>query len=194
MKYAVNLIRNLRAEEKKREEKRARIVMICTASFGILLVAILFAVLQVFRIMDTLSEEKDKLGRIEQEYKQYTVTNTFIDKSDIELLDKLQNKKVFWTRKIAAMAQHLPENYWITRFTFEHAVFSVSGYGYITPNQEQLISIDDYLNMMRSDRLFNDVFKYIYLTSTARTDEDSRERVSFEYIATTNDSAAVNNR
>jgi hypothetical protein len=66
MKYAVNLIRNLRAEEKKREEKRARIVMICTASFGILLVAILFAVLQVFRIMDTLSEEKDKLGRIEQ--------------------------------------------------------------------------------------------------------------------------------
>jgi hypothetical protein len=122
------------------------------------------------------------------------VTNTFIDKSDIELLDKLQNKKVFWTRKIAAMAQHLPENYWITRFTFEHAVFSVSGYGYITPNQEQLISIDDYLNMMRSDRLFNDVFIYIYLTSTARTDEDSRERVSFEYIATTNDSAAVNNR
>jgi Tfp pilus assembly protein PilN len=190
MKYAVNLIRNLRAEEKKRDEKRGRIVMMCTACFGILMLAVLFSVLEVFRIMNTLSEETVKLKRIEQEYKQYTVTNTFIDKADIELLDKLQNKKIFWTRKIAAMAAHLPENYWITRFDFKRGLFTVSGYGYISTNQEQLITIDDYLNMLRSDRLFSDVLRNIYLTATERTDEETGERVSFEYMAMTIDSSA----
>jgi hypothetical protein len=183
MKYAVNLVRNMRADEKKREQKQSRIVIISVASFGILILSLMFGIFEVFRMIAVIDNEKTTVARIEQEYSQYTKTNTFVDKSDIELLDKLQNKKIFWTKKIAAMAQHLPENYWITQFGFEHGLYTVMGYGYITPNQEQLVTIDEYLNLLRTDRLFSDVFKNIYLKSTGRTDVEGSERVAFEYVA-----------
>jgi hypothetical protein len=191
MKYAINLVRTLRLEEKKIEIKRARLVAICTSCFGVLGLSLFYALLQVLSMVNTLNEEKSKVARIEQEYKQYTATNNFVDRSDIELLDKLQNKKIFWTKKIAAMAQHLPENYWVTQFVNEKNSFVVSGYGYISSNQEQLITIDDYLNLLRNDRLFNDVFKNLFLKSMSRTDEETRERISFEYLALSPDGAAV---
>jgi hypothetical protein len=82
------------------------------------------------------------------------------------------------------MAYHLPENYWITDFSYNGTVYNVKGYGYITPHQEQLITVDDYLNLLREDKKFSDVFKAIFMNSVVRTDEGYRERVSFEYSGT----------
>jgi Tfp pilus assembly protein PilN len=186
MKYAVNLVRIRRIEERKAELKRVRILTLTAICFGILLLSLFYSALQILRMEATLTEEKNKLARIEAEYKQYRETKMIVNKADIELLNRLQSERIFWTRKLAAMAHHLPENYWITDFSYTRGSFDVRGYGYITPSQQQLVTIDDYLNLLRQDRLFNDVFKQIYLNSTERKDEKQRQRVSFDYSAISN--------
>ena len=184
MRYTINLVRTLRVEERQNEAKRAKVMMTTGICFGVLLLALFFCLLQTMIMFGTLSAEKDKLSRIEAEYKRYKATAMFVNKADVELLDHLQNGRIFWTKKLVAMASHLPENYWITDVSYGQTLFNVKGYGYITDKQKQLVTIDDYLNMLRADNAFSDVFKTVYLNSTERKDEQTRERVSFDYSAT----------
>lgn len=185
MHYNINLIRTARLEEKKAERKRLSTMILVLCCFGILLLSLFYTGLQILFIENKLAEERNNLERIKNEYSRYKATKTIIDKSDIELLDTLQHDRIFWTKKLVAMAQFLPENYWITQFGFNKSSFDVDGYGYITKEQEQLITMDDYLNQLRSDTTFNDVFDHTYLNSTERKDEKTRERINFKYSAVT---------
>ncbi len=107
-----------------------------------------------------------------------------MNKADIELLDKLQNSRVFWTKKLMVMAHCLPANFWIKRLDYGKKMLTVEGYGYISPQQQQLITLDEYLHALRQDGMFNDVFKSVYLNSTIRNDDEQRRaRVSFSYSA-----------
>ena len=183
MHYTINLVRKVRIDEKKADRQRLTITVLLICCFGILILSLLYSALQILRMEQTLTEEQEKLDRIEKEYRQYKATQTIIDKSDIELLDRLQHNRIFWSKKLVATAQYLPENYWITQFGYKKPSFYVDGYGYISKKQEQLITMDDYLNQLRVDTTFNDVFRNTYLNLTDRQDEKTRERINFKYSA-----------
>lgn len=187
VKYEINLIRTIRLDEKKEEKNRVRILALTFLSFGILLLAIGYAVMNFHMMQQTVKFEREKLSRIEAEYRKYKETKMIVDKADIELLNQLQTRRIYWTRKLEAMASHLPNkepsSYWITQIKYKSPQFDVKGFGYISPKQEQLITIDDYLNKLRSDSTFNDVFKVCYFNSTTRSDEGVKERVTFDYSA-----------
>jgi hypothetical protein len=187
MKYHINLIQSLRTKEKRDESQRALINVFTMVAFAALLLAGAYTASNILRMRLTINAERAELERIEAEYRKYKTTRMIVDKEDIELLDRLQTGRIFWTRKLAAMAYHLPNQppnpYWITRFAFNRNTLTVKGYGYISPQQEQLITIDDYLNSLRADTTFSDIFPNIFLSSTSRDDEAGRERVNFEYAA-----------
>lgn len=183
--YTHNLVRDqIQAEKNERKSQLLKVTL--TAVFlGLLFPAVLYYVMNIITMKGVLDRERAKLHTLEEEYKKYTATRQVVDKADIELLDSLQNMRIFWTRKLAAIAQHLPDNYWITNFNYGKSNdLKVAGYGYISPQQEQLITLDDYLNRLRHDSTFNDDFRSTYLNMTRREDEGSRDRVSFEYSAT----------
>ncbi len=188
MRYSINLIRSLRLKEKKAEEKRVLTSTLSMICLSLLILSIFYTTIQILTMKGQLKEEETKLNRIEEEYREYKETQMSIDKSDIELLDKLQHSRIFWSKKIAAMAQHLPDNYWVTQFGYKSDNFGVEGYGYITKKQKQLITMDDYLNLLRNDSTFNDIFKNTYLDMTKREDDKHagkkvEERISFKYSA-----------
>jgi Tfp pilus assembly protein PilN len=183
MKYSINLVRQARVEEHKAEKIRVRLLALTAAGFGVLVLALFYGVLQILDMQSKIRTEEENLSRIQAEYRKYQETKMIIDKADIELLSGIQTRRIYWTKKLASMALHLPDNYWITKFGYDRNLFSVVGYGYISNRQEQLITLDDYLNSLRADSLYNDVFRTSYLKSTVRTDEGVRERVSFEYVS-----------
>ena len=183
MKYRLNLVREIQQQQRAAETRRVRLVGLTAFCFGALFVALFYALLQALTMQASIQEEKARLTRLKAEYQHYRASKMIVNKSDVELLDKLQKSRIFWTRKLVPMARYLPDNYWITKFGYEQKMFSVVGYGYISPRQEQLITLDDYLNNLRADSLYKDVFTTSYLKSTVRTDEGFRERVSFEYVS-----------
>lgn len=183
MRYSINLVRQARLDEQKAEKLNLRLVALNAAGFGVLALALFYGLLQVLSMNQKIDTQRQNLQRIEAEYRKYKETKMVITKADIELLDRIQSGRIYWTKKLASMALHLPDNYWITKFGFDQKTFSVVGYGYISPRQEQLITLDEYLNNLRVDSLYKDVFAASYLKSTVRTDEGARERVSFEYVS-----------
>lgn len=186
MKYTINLIRSLREKEYREAVARRRGTLLITLCAVLLAVALAYSAWNTVDMLRVIELEREKLARVEAEYRQYQSTTMIVDKGDIELLDKLQNDRIFWTRKLASMALHLPENYWVTRFGYGKGnQFDVDGYGYISRDQKQLITLDDYLNLLRGDTLFNDVFRNVHLEQARRDDEGTRERVSFRFSAGT---------
>lgn len=183
MRYNINLVRLLRAEERRASELRDRLFTIGVSCLGLIGIAVLTFTFQTLGMEAKLSNEKQELARIEQEYSKYRTTRMVIDKADIERLDSLQANRIFWTKKLAAMAVYLPEEYWIIKFGYDGRIYKVSGFGYISPDQEQLITLDEYLNKLRSDQNFRDVFKATSFDAVSRSDEEklTRDRVSFEY-------------
>jgi hypothetical protein len=183
VRYNINLIRQLRHEERRAAELKNRLFTVGVSCFGLIGIAVLTFTFQVLNMDSKLSNERQSLARIEQEYSKYKATRMVIDKADIERLDSLQSNRIFWTRKLAAMAVYLPEDYWIIHFAFDGRAYKVSGFGYISPEQEQLITLDDYLNKLRVDRTYSDVFKATYFDQVVRSDEgtNTRNRISFDY-------------
>lgn len=183
MHYNINLIKKLRQDEEKAEKRRVTVFTFCIVCFSILAMSIFYSIFLVLDMQSKVSLLRNNLQRVENEYRTYKATKMIVDKADIELLDKLQHTRIFWSKKLASMAKHLPENYWVTEFKYDRGSFDVKGYGYITRQQKQLLTMDDYLNLLRRDTTFNDVFENTYLNMTERMDEKTRERIGFEYSA-----------
>jgi len=187
MKYQINVIQQLRVKEKRDKTLQSTMNIFIFIAFALLVISGIYTASRILLMQLILEKEQADLARIEAEYSKYKATRMIVDKSDIELLDKLQTGRIFWTKKLAAMAFHLPNQppalYWITSFRYNNNTFNVKGFGFISPHQEQLITIDDYLNNLRNDTTFNDVFTSCYFNSTTRADENSKERVSFDYSA-----------
>lgn len=181
--YRLNLIRELREKEVKAERQHRLSIILVLGCFGFFLLSFLYSALTIAQMESVLSNEKQKVHSLQQEYQKYAAAKLIVDKSDVELLSDLQGKGVLWTKKMAAMAKHLPENYWITRFSFNNNVLMVSGYGYANAQQDQLLILDQYLNRLRKDTTFSDVFTKIQLNLAERREEGNR--VAFDFSAFT---------
>ncbi len=183
--YRLNLIRSIRERERKADRRNRLAFILAAGCFGFLALSTLFSALTIWQMERVISQEKDKVSRLKQEYQKYTATKLIVDKADVELLGSLQGKGIFWTRKVAAMAHHLPDNFWITRFTFQNGELKVAGYGLAGPRQNQLLVLNGYINDLKKDTSFSDVFREVRLKKADRSDEGSK--IAFEISAVTTD-------
>jgi len=181
MRYSINLVRQKRAAERKAEQFRLRASVFSMICFGVLAVAIIFSVFEILSMHMVIANEHQSVAKIKSEYGKYKSTRMIVDKADIELLDSLQNSRIFWTRKLTALSLHLPGNSCITQFSYQPPEFRVIGYGSLQPQQDQLITIDDFLTRLRRDSTWSDLFPKTQLNSTARTEESREHRAIFDF-------------
>jgi Tfp pilus assembly protein PilN len=183
--YRINLIRDLREKEFRQERKRRMAVIVGVGCFGLFVISALYSALTIWQMEGVLKRERLKVEHLKQEYRKYTATRLIVDKTDLELLNSLQGKGIFWTKKLSAVAKHLPDNYWITQFSYNAEHLKVSGYGYVGPQQNQLIVLNAYLDRLRADTTFADIFKAVQLVSVDRSGDVGQGRCAFQFTADT---------
>ena len=179
--YRLNLIRELREREVKSEQKRRMTLILGLGCFGFFILSLLYSGLTIWQMEGVLNHEEKKVKELKQEYQKYKSSKLIVDKSDLELLNSLQGKGIFWTKKFVAIAKHLPDNYTITSFTYGNDQLKVAGYGSLSEQQDQLLVLDDYLNRLRADTSFSDTFKQLQLNLADRKSEGGL--VLFEFTA-----------
>jgi len=189
MKYNINLVAEMRAIEKRHNLDHLRGTVVSTILTGILVLVALKWIFGVLSMQQNLQLAQGKLQLLQQEYRRYQATSLSITKEDVELLDRLQHSRIFWSKKLAALASPLPSNYWVDAIAFQSSELRVKGFGYIDTEQKQLLTLDGYLNILRADTVFSKGMPSISLQETRRNDdhegegEATRQRVSFEYSA-----------
>jgi len=166
------------------EARRLRLSVFAMISFSTLGIAVLFSFFQIVAMNAVLAKERNDVSFIKGEYGKYRATRMIVDKSDLALLDSLQGNRIFWTKKLTALALHLPDNYWITQFSYEPPAFHAAGYGYVSPRQDQCITINNFLNQLRRDSTYCDAFHTTTFNTTSRVDERTASRASFVFSST----------
>ncbi|MBD3321340.1 MAG: hypothetical protein GF350_09630 [Chitinivibrionales bacterium] len=182
MRYEINMIRSVREMERRAQQRRVFSLALSAIAIGLLALSFFYATLQVLTMESVLRQEKNKLKLVENEYEQYQETQQIVEKDDVELLDKLQNGKVFWTRILAAVAHYLPDNYWTTEFSFNSEVLNIKGEGYISRSQDQLVVLDKYIRSLENDPRFSSVFKSASLVSAERSSKEDN-KIAFNISA-----------
>src|SRR4051812_23546576 len=104
--YRINLIRDLREQEFRKERKRRMALIVGLGCFGFFVISVLYSSLTIWQMEGVLKNERLKVDHLKQEYQKYTATRLIVDKSDLELLNGLQGKGIFWTKKLAAVAKY----------------------------------------------------------------------------------------
>lgn len=187
MKYHINLVAELRANEKHLRIEHLRGTVVTAVLAAVLALAAVKWTFGILGMRQSLQAAQAKLSLLEQEYQRYQATNMKVTKEDVELLDRLQHGRIFWSKKLAALASPLPENYWVDAMGYKGTEMRVKGFGYIDLEQRQLLTLDDYLNILRSDTVFNKGVQEVALNEARRSDDANesvkRQRISFEYSA-----------
>jgi Tfp pilus assembly protein PilN len=181
--YRLNLIRELREKEVKSERKRRMTLILGLGCFGFFVLSLLYSGLTIWQMEAVLNREEKKVQDLHQEYQKYKASKLIVDKADLELLSGLQGKGIFWTKKLVAIAKHLPENYSITSFSYGNDQLKVTGYGATSAQQDQLLVLDNYLNRLRADTSFSNTFKQLQLNSADRRIDAGQ--IAFEFTAFT---------
>ncbi len=182
-RYGINLIRRKREAEKKAEKQQRIAVLVSIASAALFALAVAYSGYSVWKMERVLDAEKEKLSQLRREYQKYQTTRMIVEKADVELLNKLQGRGIFWTKKLAAIAKYLPENYLITHFQYRETELRVSGYGIVNPQQDELLILDGFLNRLRGDSTFASTFPTLYLNMADKN--QTAGRVQFEFSALT---------
>lgn len=189
--YRLNLIRELRKKEREAERRKRNTALFGVACFVFLALALVYSGVTIWRMERVLRHEQTKLENVQNEYRKYRSTKLIVDKGDLEQLDLLKRKGVFWTKKLSALAKHLPDNYWINRFTFANGELRVSGYGQATSRQDQLLVLDAYLKRLREDSTFSDTFISLQLNVAENRGENPAGMVGFDFSALTREAGKV---
>lgn len=181
VRYTTNLIRTLRLEEKKDEQRQRLTRILATGSALLLVIAILYSAVNIWSMQNVLNVENENLQRLKSEFNKYTASLETIDKNDVETLSKLQLSSIFWSRKLAALGQHLPEGYWLKSISYQGDALRVAGFANTHSEQDELIDLQHYLLALGQDSTFNKQFKNIRLASASRTEGEGG--LSFEFTA-----------
>jgi len=187
MHYTINMIRSLRESERKALAQKTFLRILTMIAFGVLGCAFIYGVFQVLSMNRVIYYKTENLQRLHEQFKKYKETKESVNRQDVVLLDKLQNGKVFWTKKLATIAKYLPDNYWTTSFSFNGESFNVSGYGYAGNQQKQLVILDKYITDLKSDTVFMDIFENVYLNSLTKEKLERRALVHFNISAVCNE-------
>jgi Tfp pilus assembly protein PilN len=182
VRYSTNLIRTLRSQEAKSEQRQRLTAIFAIGGFTLLSLAVVFAALNIWSMAKVLTVETQNLDRLKQEYQKYTVSKDIIDKADIELLDNLQTSNIFWSKKLAVLGRHLPAGCSLTDLRFQDDNLQVTGIAQSLPDQNELLVLEKYLQDLRTDPNFNQHFSSVRLTTASRH-ADGAGSVAFDFVA-----------
>jgi Tfp pilus assembly protein PilN len=182
VRYRTNLIRTLRKEEKKYEQRQRLSRIFVIGSLCFLTIAILYAGLNIWSMNSVLKVETENLNRLKAEFAKYNASKETIEKSDVETLNQLQLSAIFWSRKLATLGQYLPQEYWLKTIHFQSNSLRVTGSSSAAMDQAALLTLQGYLEALVSDSTFKKEFPTVRLSNSTRAANETG--LSFEFEAT----------
>jgi Tfp pilus assembly protein PilN len=157
--YKLNLIKKLRAEQYKEEQARLRRTILFTIYYGLLVVVFFFYMFYYLGLKEKRDTKIMELKKIERDIQSLEQSSEAITREDLQLLNRLQKDRIFWSKKMVVLASGLPESYWIESLGYRGEKLEVKGRGYISAKQEQLLVLDDYLAVLRNNKEFMQDFR-----------------------------------
>ncbi|RLC50228.1 MAG: hypothetical protein DRZ79_04720 [Candidatus Cloacimonadota bacterium] len=177
--YKINL--NKYGELKRKIEQEKRTFQITAFSFFFFTVILtLIVILLNGNLNKKLENRKQLLAKIKNEVKAYKVSGEYLSKKDLERLANISTQRIFWAKKLVALAEKTNDKIAITHFSFKNNVLSLYGITKVDKKQKEFDLIDNFILQLKNNKQISVDFPEIKFVKSRRDFEKDVEILRFQ--------------
>jgi Tfp pilus assembly protein PilN len=148
--FKINL--NKFGEMKIQQEKEKKTFIQALLFFGIGTIILFAGVLYLDSILaEKVLNRQNFLDETEKQIASYEKSTDFLSSSDLDLLAKTFNDRIFWAKKLVALSQEIDNKMAITQFSYKNGVLSLYGVTSIEVNQREFDLIDGFITKLKQN-------------------------------------------
>jgi len=178
--FKINL--NKYGELKQQAEAEARTFRNTVVSF-LIFFALLYGVVFVLRnsLDAKVVERKNTLADIESQIEKYQTSGDYLSAEDLQKIAEITRNRIFWAKKLVALAEHTDDRIAIEKFTYKNGVLKLYG---ITPlereSQEHDLIIEGFIDKLQANAQISGDFPDIYFEKSNKDKEKDTDIIKFE--------------
>ncbi len=177
--YRINLNRQegyIQREERRRRIRERITILIAT----LLLLSMGFVNYQKDHEMREIIKGKERqLNRIIAQIDSLQRVGQNVSKDDVMALARLDRDRVFWTKKLRALTERMPDKMAVTELQLERDQFIISAISQIQKNEKEFDKVKLFMDRLRATPMFFEDFRNMKFTESKRDNRDGQELLNF---------------
>jgi hypothetical protein len=127
-----------------------------------------------------LDSRQKFLKQIEDQVASYEVSGDFLSKSDLDRLSTVFTDRIFWARKLVALADKTQSQIAITHFSYKRGILSLYGITKVAKDQREFDLIDNFIESLKANPQISMDFKDIVFVRSNRDREKDTDIIRFQ--------------
>ena len=177
--FKINLNKFGEIKKQQEIEKKTFWGTVLIYSIGSIIALIIFIFLLVF-LNKRIDTRKELLRNIKKEIKSYQISGEYLSGKDLKTIADLSSNRVFWAKKLVALADITSKKLAITKFTYKSNTLSLYGITKVDKNQKEFDLIDEFINNLKNNPEINQDFPEIKFVRSIRDKEKGVEILRFQ--------------
>ncbi|HNW99909.1 MAG TPA: hypothetical protein PLE74_00230 [Candidatus Cloacimonadota bacterium] len=120
------------------------------------------------------------LKQIEDQVATYEVSGDFLSKSDLDRLSDAFTDRIFWARKLVALADRTQNQIAITHFSYKRGILSLYGITKVNKNEKEFDLINNFIESLKANPQISADFKDIEFIRSNRDREKDTDIIRFQ--------------
>lgn len=127
-----------------------------------------------------LQNRQKFLKQIEDQVASYEVSGEFLSKADLDKLSDAFTDRIFWAKKLVALAERTQSQIAITHFSYKRGVLSLYGITKVDKGQKEFDLIDNFIESLKANPQISADFKDIEFVRSNRDREKDTDIIRFQ--------------
>jgi outer membrane murein-binding lipoprotein Lpp len=178
--FRINL-NKLEDKELALRKKRAEMGLYLGLAF--LILGLLLAALTInARLSAKENEFKHTVMDLNAQIQALQKDENFVSEKEVFALDRLNSARVFWTRKVEALAALTGNKIALTEIKYERSILSMKGVARVSRTNNNFDLVSDFIERIKAEPAFSRDFRKIDFRSSSRVDFMDQDLLNFEII------------
>ncbi len=134
-------------------------------------------------LQQKVQNRKDLLSDINKQIESYKTSGDYLSSNDLDRLAQIFNERVFWAKKLVALAEQTEKRIAITHFSFKRGTLSLYGITKIDRNEKEFDLIDSFITSLKENKQISTDFPDIKFVKSTRDREKDTDILRFQVDA-----------
>ncbi len=134
-------------------------------------------------LQQKVQNRKDLLSDINKQIESYKTSGDYLSSNDLDRLARIFNERVFWAKKLVALAEQTEKRIAITHFSFKRGTLSLHGLTKIDRKEKEFDLIDSFITSLKQNKQISTDFPDIKFVKSTRDREKDTDILRFQVDA-----------
>ncbi len=129
---------------------------------------------------DKIKARKDFLGEIQDRIEATQSSGDYLSSEDLTTIADVSKNRIFWAKKLVALAERTSDKIAITHFQFKRGVLTLYGITQVDKKVKEYSLIDEFIEELKQNDQISSDFPEIYYEQYRRDKEKDTDIIRFQ--------------